>query len=223
MDFDFQMEKVFITENHHEVLTFWAAYRRENPDPLSVLTIDHHTDVVQAFRNGNRTIGQGAWLDEAKVLNAVSELKHDEHFDWAVRSGLIEEAFIASHTCATTPANDKLHICCDPAWPDENEFFRDPEKYRELADSVLETSYLFRQFGNLEQYGKFIFDIDCDYILTSRALMPRDSRYLKQLLSQAALITISLESDWVRLLKYRGENINSGLIADKITQMLELL
>ena len=154
---------------------------------------------------------------------AISELKHDEHFDWAVRSGLIEEAFIASHTCATTPANDKLHICCDPAWPDENEFFRDPEKYRELADSVLETSYLFRQFGELEQYGKFIFDIDCDYILTAHALEPCDAGYLKQLLSQAALITISLESDWVRLLKYRGENINSGLIADKITQMLELL
>ena len=217
------MSKVFITENHHEVLTFWAAYRREFPEPLNVLTIDHHTDVVQAYRDGTRQIAEGAWQDADCVQQAVSELKHDEHFDWAVRSGLIEEAFIASHTCATVPANDKLHICCDPEWPDENEFFRDPEAYRALADSVLETQYIFRQFGILESYGKFIFDIDCDYILTARALEPCDKEYLNRLLSQAAIITISLESDWVRLLKYRGENINSGLIADKITQMLELL
>ena len=214
------MAKLFITDYHHGVLPFWAAYQRENFVPLTILTVDHHTDVVRAFRDENRNIAPGSWRNADVVRAAVDELKHDEHFDWAVRCGLIESAFIASHTCATPPANEHLHICCDPAWPDENEFFREPERYRALADSVFETDYLFRQFGEIGKYGKFIFDIDCDYILTEKALFPRDPEFLKMLLAKAEIITMSLEKDWVRLLKFRGENITADIIAETISKML---
>ena len=214
------MKKFFIVENHHEVLPFWAAYRRTHEEAPAVLTIDHHTDVVRAFRDETRLVPQKAWCDENTVQQAVSELKHDEHFDWAIQCGAIREAYIASHTCATTPANDALHICCDPAWPDENVFFQAPETYRELADSVLESDYLFRQFGEIGRYGKFIFDIDCDYILTEKALSPADGSYLKMLLDRAEIVTISLERDWVRLLKFRGENITAEQIAEKITGLI---
>lgn len=214
------MKKFHVVDNHHEVLTFWAALQRETFAPLTVLTVDHHTDVVRAFRDDSRKIAPGAWRDAVVVQQAVSELKHDEHFDWAVRSGLIREAFIASHTCATLPANEKLHVCCDPAWPDENEIFREPEKYRSLADSVLESDYLFRQFGDPEKYGRFILDIDCDYILTEKALYPRDDMFFRRLLEKAEIITVSLETDWVRLLRFRGESISSAQIVSRITNLL---
>ena len=218
--FDFLMSKIFTAENHHEVLPFWADFRRNGGEMPVVLTIDHHTDVVRAFRDDSRIVSPGAWSDAESVQCAVEELKHDEHFDWAVRTGLIKSAYIASHTCATAPANGSLHICCDPAWPDENVFFQDPETYRELADSVLESDYLHRQFGEIEQYGKFIFDIDCDYILTAKALAPEDDSYFQMLLAKAEIVTISLERDWVRLLKFRSESITSETIAESISRRL---
>ena len=210
--------EICVTDWHHGVLDFWAAWQREHRQEVTVLTLDHHTDVVRAYRDENREVPAGAWQEETLVREAIAGLRHDEHFDWAVRSGLINRAFIASHTCATLPANNKLHICCDPLWPDENALFCEPEKYRPLADSVLESSYLFRQFGEISQYGRFILDIDCDYILTAKALEPEDSGYLEELLSCAQLITFSLESDWVRLLRFRGETITSGEIVEKISR-----
>jgi hypothetical protein len=215
------MSKIFTAENHHEVLPFWADYRRNGGEMPVVLTIDHHTDVVRAFRDDSRIVSPGTWSDAESVQCAVEELKHDEHFDWAVRAGLIKSAYIASHTCATTPANEALHICCDPAWPDENVFFQDTETYRKLADSVLESDYLYRQFGEIEQYGKFIFDIDCDCILCEKSLHPSDGTLLSQLLKRSVLITISLESDWVRLLKLPGEKLTSQEIAEKLLLFLK--
>ena len=210
------MKRFFVTEFHHGVLPFWAACRRKEKAPPRLLSLDHHTDVVRAFRDETQRVEKDAWKWEDAVALAVSRLRHDEHFDWAVQSGTISEAFIASHTCATEPANGSLHICCDPRWPEENELFREPEKYRPLADAVLETDYLFRQFGEIEQYGPFILDIDCDYILTSRALAPQDDTYFKELVSKSLMVTLSLESDWVRLLKFPGEKITAQMTADHL-------
>ena len=180
------------------------------------MTLDHHTDVVRAFRDESVTVPANSWESEEAVQKAVETLRHDEHFDWALQCGLIRQAFIASHTCATVPANEKLHICCDPAWPDENLLFQEPERFRSLADSVLESDYLYRQFGDLKQYGTYILDIDCDYFLTGKALAPGNDRFFRQMAEQAALITISLESDWVRLLQFRKENLDAPQICRKL-------
>lgn len=211
------MKKDFsVTDLHHEVLRFWATWRREHDFMPSVLTLDHHTDVVQAFRNESIVVPEGAWRSEECVERAVAELKHDEHFDWAVRSGLIKEAFIASHTNATAPANGALHICMDPRWGEENDLFREPERLRPLADSVLESDYLYRCFGDIEKYGRFILDIDCDYFLTVKALSPQDDSYFRMLCQKAEIITVSLEKDWVRLLRFRGEEFSAERIVQSI-------
>lgn len=211
------MNRLFTAENHHEVLPFWSACRREKQKALTVLTLDHHTDVVRAFRDEQRHVPAEAWQESHQVTAAVRELRHDEHFDWALRAGIIREAFIVSHTCATVPADERLHVLCDPLWPEENELFRTPELYRSLADSVLETAYLFRQFGDLSRYGEFILDIDCDYILTAKALSPRDGTFFRSLIRQAAMVTVSLEKDWVRLLRFPGETLTSGEILQHLT------
>ena len=210
------MRKICICDLHHQVLPFWAQWQRKNHTPVTVLTLDHHTDVVRAFRDESIKVPENSWESQENVQKAVETLRHDEHFDWALQCGLIHQAFIASHTCATVPADERLHICCDPAWPDENLLFQEPERFRSLADSVLESDYLFRQFGDPEQYGTYILDIDCDYFLTAKALEPDDSCCFRHLAEQAALITISLESDWVRLLQFRNEALDAGEICKKL-------
>jgi hypothetical protein len=40
------------------------------------------------------------------------------------------------------------------------------------------------------------------------------------LLAKAEIVTVSLEKDWVRLLKFRGENITADTIAETISKML---
>ena len=218
------MKRFHVTPFHHEVLTFWAAWRRTHAEtPVAVLSLDHHTDVVRAFRDAAAGIEEGTWRHPEAVESAVARLRHDEHFDWAVKSGLVQEVFIASHTRATPPADDRLHVLCDPRWPEENEFLREPERFRALADSVLESDYLDRQFGDIGRYGAFILDIDCDYLLTRRVLSPRDGGYLDALLSRAELVTVSLESDWVRLLKLPGEDITGPGIASLLKTRLENL
>ena len=218
------MKRFHVTPFHHGVLTFWAAWRRAHETtPVRVLSLDHHTDVVRAFRDDAAEIGEGAWRSPETVESAVARLRHDEHFDWAVKSGLVEEVFIASHTCATVPADRRLHVLCDPRWPEENEFLREPERCRALADSVLEGDYLFRQFGDIGRYGAFILDIDCDYFLTRRALSPRDGGYFDTLLCRAELVTVSLESDWVRLLKLPKEDITGPFVASAVKTRFENL
>jgi len=213
-----------IASFHHEVLAFWAAWKRGHGDAeVDVLCLDHHTDVVRAFRDDSVPAGEGAWRSPEAVADAISRLRHDEHFDWAVRSGLVREVYIASHTCATPPACDRLHVLCDPRWPDENEFLRDQERCRALADSVLESDYLIRQFGGIDRYDPFILDIDCDYFLTRRALFPEDAAYFDALLRRAELVTVSLESDWVRLLRFRGEDISGTVIAEALAERMERL
>ena len=211
-------KEIAAVDLHHQVLIPWAQRRREHPEgpAPAVLCLDHHLDVVRAFRDAGRSVGMGCWKDPAAVRQAVGELRHDEHFDWAVRSGLVEKVVIASHTRFTPPANEHLIVRCDSLWPDENDFFQNMEQYRFLADSVLESAYLERQFGSLDEYGSFILDIDCDYFLTARALQVQDDGYFCEMVRKACQITLSLESDWVRILRLPGEILDAETVKTQL-------
>ena len=41
--------KIQTVDQHHQVLEFWAAYRRERGNAPAALTFDHHTDTLPAF------------------------------------------------------------------------------------------------------------------------------------------------------------------------------
>lgn len=216
---------LFSVDLHHQVLIPWAEWKQQDPEPFppAVLSLDHHLDVVRAFRDDTVPVEAGSWRDLQTVSRAVEKLKHDEHFDWAVQSGLVQKVVIASHTRFTEPANENLIVRCDPLWPDENIFFQNMGSFRSLADSVLESSYLERQFGSLDQYGCFILDIDCDYFLTAASLHPEDAEYFSEMVKKAVLITVSLESDWVRILRLPGENITGNSIKNELFSKFEAL
>ena len=211
---------VSVSDFHHEVLELWSMVKRSMPEEhISVVTLDHHTDVVSAFR-GKESVPSGAWKSAEAVKNAISCLKHDEHIDWAIKSGLLEKALVLAHVNSTPPADDRIKVLHDPKFPDELTQLNEPEKFYPLASKVLDDDFLIPLLGDIPS-GKYILDIDCDNFLCRQALYPEKDTLWKKLIRNACAITISKESDYVRILKMRNEDISGESIADYLLKFFE--
>ena len=208
--------KVFTAAQHHEVLPAWAEYRRQLDQAPEVLALDFHTDVLCAARRGVALPPPDAWQNETAVALAVSQLHHDEHFDWALRSGMIAKALIISLSpCAVPPEHPALEVRRDGNLPDMMTMLNEPEKFYPFAAAVLSDGFLQSQLLDREMPEKgFIFDIDCDFVLCRKALQPEQHTVFDDLLRRAGLITLSCENDWVKLLQLPGENLSGREIAE---------
>ena len=105
-------KEVFVVRNHHQALAAWASVRRACTNPPNLITIDHHTDVYEAFlghaawrvntgeiseeagvAKRNAMVSAIDWKSDASVAHAIESLQHDEHIDAATRSGVLKSAF----------------------------------------------------------------------------------------------------------------------------------
>ncbi len=203
--------KVFTAALHHEVLTAWAEYRRQLARAPEVVTLDFHTDVLCSARRGVALPPPGAWQDAGAVALAVSQLRHDEHFDWALHCGMISKAVIVSVSpCAVKPEHPALQVVHDPALPDMMTMLNAPEKFMPFASAVLSDGFLKKQLPAGVPAPGFILDIDCDYILCRKALHPAEHSFFDKLICNAGLITLSREDDWVKILQLPGEKLTGG-------------
>lgn len=100
---------VYIVDDHHYALAPWALIRRRLGRAPNLITIDHHTDVHEAFlghahletyENGGDAwalardlVNRIDWQDDQSLLWAVEYLRHDEHVDAATLSGILNYAF----------------------------------------------------------------------------------------------------------------------------------
>ena len=210
--------EISVVDYHHEVLTAWAALRKKLSFPPAVWTLDYHTDTMPSFRGAMPPPLPGAWADENTVADAVRTLRHDEHFDWALRAGIISEAFIG--ICGDDnqiTAHEAMHVVRPADFPGSDVILNSPEKFRPQAEQMLSSSFLAALFPRLPAENEiYILDIDCDYILCRNALYPADDRLIQQLVQNAALITLSRENDWVKILKLPGETITGTEVASII-------
>ena len=214
---------VSVSDYHHEVLTHWSSIKCDDPErELFVLTLDHHTDVVEAFR-GKREVLQEAWKNPASVAEAVRLLKHDEHIDWAVKSGLISGARVLSHVNSTMPASEKIEVRCNSRFPDEITQLNEPAVFRPLADSVLEDDFLLPQLEGIALDGDFILDIDCDNFFSRKSLRPDSHKVFDALVKSCCGVSISKESDYVRILQFSGEKLTGEGIAEYLVQYIQTL
>lgn len=100
---------VYVVDDHHHALAPWALIRRRLAQAPNLITIDHHTDVHEAFL-GHAHLetyesGGDAWdlakelvdridrQDNQSLLWAIERLRHDEHIDAATLSGILSYAF----------------------------------------------------------------------------------------------------------------------------------
>ena len=217
--------RIVAVEQHHETLIPWAELRRTTGRAARALTLDHHTDVLAAFSHcGGAGAGDFDHADAAAVEAAVARLRHDEHLDWALRSGILAESWVLAHENFTVPAHPAMRLLHDPQWPDEAVMLNDSAAYRPFADRVLESSFLRRILPKTLRDGPdevpLILDIDLDYFATARAIRPDDPAVFGALARRSALITLALESDWVRLLRLEGETITGEFLLQEMIRLL---
>ena len=124
---------------------------------------------------------------------------------------------ILSHEAFTHPSDPRITVSCDPVWPSSQEILNGSAAARSAAEQVLERGFLMRQVPEIPD--PLILDIDLDYFLCGAALHPSDPSFFLELADRARLITVSLESDWVRLLRFRGETIS----AESLWESLQIL
>ena len=207
--------KTATVEQHHHVITHWSELRRTLNAPPAVWTLDYHTDTMPCFRGKHPAPASDTWQEPFAAAEAVKLLRHDEHFDWALRAGIISQAYIG--ICGDNTdiiAHPDISVYRPKDFPSSEVILNQPELFRPQAESVLESHFLSALFPILPAPGEtYILDIDCDYILCRKALCPKDDSVITRLIRNAALVTLSTENDWVKILKLPSETITGSEIA----------
>ena len=218
-------QKIHIVDQHHQVLLSWAELRRELPESPSVWSLDYHTDTMPAFRGERQPPSAGDFRNPETVEKAVAVLRHDEHFDWALRAGIASEINLGICGAETDIiAHPSINVRRPAGFPDPDTILNAPEDARAALENFLSDANLLQLFPRLPVCGeKYILDIDCDCILCRKALFPETAAVWKDLLKNAALITLSRENDWVKILKLPGETITGNEIAGIIQSEAETL
>ena len=202
-----------LVEQHHHVLIPWTRLARRTGRRYHAVTLDHHTDVLPAF--GRSAVkGTFDFHSEEAVLSALALLRHDEHIDWALRAEVLASARILSHESFTPCAHPAMTVRCDSVWPETQEILNGSPRALSAAEQVLETGYLRRGIPEIPE--PLILDVDLDNFLCARALHPRDASYFLELAERAELITVSLERDWVRCLRFRGETVTADSLFEEL-------
>lgn len=212
-----QSGKAVLVEQHHYVLLPWTRLARETGLRCHALTLDHHTDVLASFTR-SRERGDFDFSSEEAVRRNLDLLHHDEHIDWALKAGVLESSRIISHENFTSPADSRIAVSCDPLWPAPQEILDGSGAARFAAGQVLESGFLSRQIPSVPD--PLILDIDLDYFLCESALHPEDPSFFLELVSRARLITVSLERDWVRILRFRGEKVTAESLCEMLFSLL---
>lgn len=215
-ELSFRGTPLALVEQHHHVLLPWARHVRRTGQSCHAVTLDHHTDVLPAFsRSGTK--GNFDFSSDEAVCSALSLLRHDEHIDWALRAGILHSARILSHENFTECAHPAMSVSRDVLWPEPQEILNGSEQAVKAAEQVLETNCLRRQLPALAD--PLILDIDLDNFLCERALHPQDPSFFLALAERAELITVSLERDWVRCLRFRGETITADSLFEDLLRL----
>ena len=190
-------KRVSIVEDHHHTLFPWAEVSARLEKTPFILTLDHHTDTLPAFTH-YREVNEGKahkllynWKDPAELGEALEEMRHDEHFDFAVKNGIIKGGAIFSHVNFAIDVNPALKIIHFP--PEEG---REEEYYSE----TLEKEFLEKNLGMIHLVSPYILDIELDVFKGEKSIAPEDPSLFYRLIREAEEITISRERDWVRLL-----------------------
>jgi hypothetical protein len=189
------------------VIGAWAESCRAAGEALPVLSLDFHTDVLNCVSRGVES--------PVDVERAVEILHHDEHFDWSLRAGIISRAvIIALSPCAVEPEHPALEVRRSRLLPDMDVMLNDSASFRPAAEMVLDDRFLEPLLADGFPRGRYILDIDCDYILCRKALSPEKDSLLRSLMNGAETVTFSREDDWIKILKLPGENIcGSDIVA----------
>jgi hypothetical protein len=219
-------KNVYIVDDHHKAFAAWVLERRKLAGAPNLITLDHHTDVSEAFHNHacvtaqetegldplsieEELLGQVNWRDDESVSGAIELLCHDEQIHAATMSDTLGVAYcIQLSELDGYACTDRMHVighecaigCEKPTYDDECKLH--------LANEIIESPYLEDQLrrasevstslgqGNVED-EPFILDIDLDVFHTLKSIEPKDPKTFHRLIAGAVAITIATEAECV--------------------------
>lgn len=240
-------KKIYIVENHHEVITSWAEYASNNETAPVLLTFDHHIDTRSAFYRHSRKVGGLEWrpvrdqlianvdINKSTTIEAsLEKLCNDEHIDFALQTGIISDAVIFSLLgvgICRDYANSKIYYL-DPGYTSKcNKSSYDYKGQIDVYDKVIEGEELLFKLNQMNKFipdffvsnkinKKFILDIDLDCFHTKKAINAVDMSVFNYLINNAEIITIATEGYYVELEK-KDNDINENYLLKKLLAHIE--
>lgn len=236
-------KKVFICEEHHHVLRFWHQFKEQFP---YLLSFDHHTDLRRAFQHYINTLyplykthqdrTQEDWYsDQSKLLkeisendfNAILKLKHDEHIDAAIQTGIIKKALTYTYHSYGNDLNRVYTISGNSDYDNEpiiNNPILNHETKSYITSTELEEG--FKRFDlcipRSEWLGNYILDIDLDFFQTCKSIKPDDISFFKKIIDNAIAISIAKESNWIKQWKENhDENLSVNYLLDNLLELIK--
>lgn len=242
-------------ESHNYALLPWRDWQQELGQPLRLISFDFHTDTNDAFQHyayyfrdkspfGNRPfqledqasrLAQLSPSDTFSVERAVLDLRHDEHIDAAIQSGILDVAFIIGHQTNECVVPAKFAIRQDRIilLGDSNSFCGD-EGERRSRDQVIEAEFLSARLAHATEIcaatnasgllsSPLILDIDLDCFNTRQAISPHNPSVFYNLIRQAHAITIARESVCVETCKLDNDLTASWLEERLLDHIAEAL
>ncbi len=159
------------------------------------------------------------------IEDIIEKLKNDEHIDFATRSKMISKVFVIAYVCGGKKENSNIFHKEDPGAIanvynnepiiqynnrhflesiydyDNNKYPKESEeayiRKNALSNEVLNDAISSFKAIDSNCLDKYILDIDLDYICTIYAF-DKDLTVFKDLIKNAAAITIAKESDFVK-------------------------
>ncbi len=213
---------VFMVDEHHQVLPHWAKLHHEI-GVKKVISLDFHTDTLPAF--GRYLAAGGTPPEFSQTPEVIAEqlnfLRHDEHFDYALKAGIMEQIVLLSLVNFVETPPENLLMVTPRAAAAEADVDLLSDKFNAWRDASLESDFLRGLLGEIPA-EKYILDLDLDYFGSAKQLNPADSEYFKALWRQAAAITVSKEAIWVKLLAKNGEVLNWQKVWGNICSLVEI-
>jgi hypothetical protein len=252
-------KNIYIVESHNQVLEAWETCKH-----LNVFSLDYHTDTKEAFHTysywrADSEIKSGEQrnfevrkqeLTEMKmsqyqkkqstIKKINNNLRHDEHIDFAVKTNMVNTAFILSKNKNPRSSNPRVYLAdgpepyknqriieyspsCIPSCPKEShdEMCHRIRADYSLEDLVLQDAIDQAKFLIPSFFDNFILDIDCDYFNTKKSLYPEDFTCFKSLIRQSEFITIALEPECVKICRLRDSNLTSKIILEGLISLIQ--
>ena len=236
-------------ESHHYALLPWGEWRRELGRPLRLLTLDAHTDTEDAFHRYACEAGKSEpWGrpisyeqdrvariarlsadDASSVEAAIQDLHHDEHIDAAIRSGILDAAFILAHGTSGVSEEfplDRMVLL------DDRKLQSGGDAERQLRDEIIEAVSLQERLGQASKICRaagesdpldlpFILDIDLDAFNTRQAIAPQDPSVFYELIRRAYAISIAQEPGCVEACQIEGERLAAPWLEKQLMAHIE--
>lgn len=242
---DIKGKPIFTFEDHASALQPWAEIRKKQDKAPNLLTFDFHTDTHTAFTGNiyeqfgdfpvdfdalvDRLCGEIDFRNYETVVPAIQKLRNDEQIDAAIRSGIIENAFVISYGSHFFDENrcfakKMFEIDSDAGYSYSSTL---PEhEIREHSDLAIESEYLktkidlvngiCRRLGYETVFSHpFILDIDLDYFRTIKSISPSDASVFCGMIKVSLAITIAEEPKFVKM-----ERLDEELTSEYLKAML---